>query len=69
MNSAKAPYKSWRHEHRFAETDGGVIMTDILQYDIGKSFLGWLAGKFFVEKKVKEIFEYRYNALELYFKK
>jgi ligand-binding SRPBCC domain-containing protein len=58
------PYKMWHHEHHFKAVTGGVLMTDILQYEIGKSVFGWLAGKLFVNKKVKTIFEYRQNALK-----
>jgi ligand-binding SRPBCC domain-containing protein len=65
----KGPYKIWHHEHHFREVEGGVVMTDILYYDIGKSIFGWIAGKLFVNKKVKEIFDYRYKALENYFEK
>lgn len=65
----KGPYNIWHHEHHFKETAKGVIMTDILHYDIGKSLLGWMAGKIFVDQKVKQIFEYRYKMLEDYFKK
>lgn len=65
----KGPYKTWHHEHHFEEVDGGVMMTDILHYDIGKSLFGWVAGKLFVHKKVSEIFDFRFKALESYFKK
>ena len=65
----KGPYKTWHHEHHFEEVDGGVMMTDILHYDIGKSLFGWIAGKLFVHKKVSEIFDFRFKALESYFKK
>jgi ligand-binding SRPBCC domain-containing protein len=64
----KGPYKVWHHEHRFKEVEHGVLMTDILHYDIGKWIFGWMAGKLFVHKKVKEIFSYRYQVLETYFK-
>ena len=64
----KGPYNIWHHEHHFKATQNGVLMTDILHYDIGKSFLGWVAGELFVHQKVKEIFEYRYKKLETYFK-
>ena len=60
----RGPYKIWRHEHQFREINGGVLMTDIVTYEIGKSFLGWLAGKLFVHRKVREIFDYRYAKLE-----
>jgi ligand-binding SRPBCC domain-containing protein len=65
----KGPYRVWRHEHYFEPTDGGVMMTDKLSYDIGKSVFGWLAGELFVHKKVKEIFKFRYQKLEVLFPK
>jgi ligand-binding SRPBCC domain-containing protein len=60
----RGPYKSWRHEHQFREVPGGVMMTDIVTYKIGKSFFGWIAGKLFVHRKVKEIFAYRHAKLK-----
>jgi len=59
----KGPYKIWHHEHHFKSVKGGVLMTDLLHYDIGMSVFGWLAGKLFVHNKVKAIFEYRQKAL------
>ncbi len=63
----KGPYNIWHHEHHFRAVEGGVLMTDILHYDIGKSIFGWIAGKMFVHRKVRQIFDYRYKALEKYF--
>lgn len=65
----KGPYNIWHHEHHFKAVADGVLMTDVLHYDIGKSFLGWIAGKMFVNKKVKSIFAYRFKMLESYFEK
>jgi ligand-binding SRPBCC domain-containing protein len=65
----KGPYNIWHHEHHFKEVKGGILMTDILYYDIGKSFLGWIAGHLLVHKKVKQIFEFRYKKLEQIFSK
>lgn len=65
----KGPYNIWHHEHHFKSVGGGVLMTDILHYDIGKSIFGKIAGKLFVHKQVQQIFRYRYKALETYFKK
>ncbi|MBK8955254.1 MAG: SRPBCC family protein [Saprospiraceae bacterium] len=55
----KGPYAYWHHEHHFKKLESGVLMTDILYYDIGKSILGWMAGKLFVHQKVRDIFNYR----------
>jgi ligand-binding SRPBCC domain-containing protein len=60
----KGPYKLWRHEHRFEAKEGGVLMTDILSYDIGLGPLGWIAGKVWVDKQVKGIFAFRNKKLE-----
>ena len=65
----KGPYNIWHHEHHFKSVGGGVLMTDILHYDIGKSIFGKIAGKLFVHKQVQQIFRYRYKALQTYFKK
>jgi ligand-binding SRPBCC domain-containing protein len=58
------PYKIWHHEHHFEPQDGGVLMTDILHYDVGKGILGKIANALFVDKKVQGIFDYRYQLLE-----
>jgi ligand-binding SRPBCC domain-containing protein len=62
----KGPYNIWHHEHHFKSVEGGVLMTDILHYDIGLGILGWIAGKLFVDNKVKQIFEYRKEILGKY---
>jgi ligand-binding SRPBCC domain-containing protein len=59
----KGPYKTWHHEHHFKQTPAGVLMTDILYYEVGKSIFGWLAEKLFVDNKVKGIFNYREKVL------
>jgi ligand-binding SRPBCC domain-containing protein len=64
----KGPYKMWHHEHHFKEVPEGVLMTDLLYYDIGKSIFGWIAGKLFVHSKVEEIFQYRNKVLSTFFK-
>ena len=61
------PYNIWHHEHHFKPVDGGVLMTDILHYDIGLGILGWIAGKLFVDQKVNHIFEHRRKVLDQYF--
>lgn len=58
------PYKMWHHEHIFTEIPKvGVEMQDIVTYAIPFGFLGTIANKLFVEKKIKEIFEYRKKTL------
>lgn len=63
----KGPYNIWHHEHHFKEVPGGVLMTDILHYDVGKSIFGWMASKMFVDRMVKNIFTYREEKLNILF--
>ena len=63
----KGPFKMWHHEHHFSVVPEGVLMKDILHYDIGMGIIGSIAGKLFVHKKVRDIFKYRFKALEEYF--
>lgn len=53
------PYSFWHHQHWFREVDGGVEMTDIVNYGIPLGFLGQIANTIFVQSKLQEIFEYR----------
>jgi ligand-binding SRPBCC domain-containing protein len=57
------PYHIWHHEHHFKGVPGGVEMTDILHYDVGKSIFGWMASKLFVDQRIKDIFEFREKKL------
>ena len=61
------PYNIWHHEHHFEAMKGGVMMRDILHYDIGKSFIGVIVGHLFIHRKVRSIFDYRFRKLELLF--
>lgn len=63
------PYALWHHQHHFKEVEGGVEMTDIVNYAIPLSFIGRFANWLFVGSKVKAIFDYRYEILESKFKK
>jgi ligand-binding SRPBCC domain-containing protein len=53
------PYKIWHHQHHFKAIDGGVEMTDIIDYVVPLGFLGRLVEPILVRKKLKEIFDYR----------
>lgn len=58
------PYKIWHHRHLFSEIEGGVEMTDIVDYVLPFGILGKLSGHLFVRKKLDKIFDYRYRKLE-----
>ncbi|MBP6455458.1 MAG: SRPBCC family protein [Chitinophagaceae bacterium] len=58
------PYALWHHQHHFQETENGILMTDIVNYKLPFGFLGNLFGGSFVKKKLKEIFDFRFQRME-----
>ena len=62
------PYKIWHHEHKIIPADGGVLMTDLVTYQPPFGFLGRIAEKAIVNRRVDAIFEYRKKVLEEIFK-
>jgi ligand-binding SRPBCC domain-containing protein len=62
------PYKIWEHTHTFRPVKGGMLMEDIINYQLPYGFIGNLAHTFLVKKKIDNIFIYRKNILEKIFK-
>ena len=58
------PYKIWHHEHHFKEVEGGVEMTDIVSYELPLGILGRMMHPIIVKKKLEEIFDFRFKAVE-----
>ncbi len=59
----KGPYKMWEHTHFFEEKNDGVLMTDIILYELPFGILGDIAHSLFIRKKIENIFAYRQNIL------
>lgn len=57
------PYKMWHHQHHFKETETGVEMTDIINYALPFDPFSRPLNSLLVEKRVKEIFEFRERKL------
>lgn len=65
----KGPYRLWHHQHHFEQKSDGVLMTDIVHYQLPMGFLGNIAYLLFIKKQLHNIFEYRYNKIEEIFNK
>ena len=63
------PYAIWHHQHFFKEIDGGIEMTDIVDYKLPFGFIGDLTHPFLVKPRLKQIFDFRYKKLEEVFGK
>jgi ligand-binding SRPBCC domain-containing protein len=61
------PYALWHHQHHFKAVDGGVMMTDILNYAVGYGAAGTIANKVLVQRKINQIFKYREKAIKQMF--
>ena len=61
------PYAFWHHKHFIKEVPGGVEMSDILHYKVPFGFIGKIVNALFIRRKIKEIFDYRFNKLEQLF--
>ena len=58
------PYALWHHEHHLEEVDGGVMMRDIVSYRPPMGVLGALANRILIRKQLKNIFDFRFRAIE-----
>jgi ligand-binding SRPBCC domain-containing protein len=57
------PYSLWHHRHHFSEIEGGVKMTDEVNYKLPFGIIGSIAHRIFIKNKLKSIFEYREKVL------
>jgi len=61
------PYAFWHHQHHFKAVDGGVEMTDEVNYGLPMGILGKIANRLFVQRKVNAIFDHRSKTLVEFF--
>lgn len=60
----EGPYALWRHLHEFEEVPGGVLMRDVVDYDLPLGPLGSIAHVAFVKRQLTAIFDFRHAAVE-----
>ncbi len=61
------PYKFWHHRHHFKVINGGVLMTDEVNYLLPFGILGRVFHSLLVKKRIQKIFNYRRTALKKIF--
>ena len=59
----RGPYALWYHEHRFEPKDGGVLMTDRVTYALPFGCLGDLVHALWVGRQLRQIFDFRRDAV------
>lgn len=63
------PYSLWHHQHKIEAIEGGVLMTDIVTYQMPFGFIGAIANALLIKQQLKQIFDYRNVAVEKRFGK
>ena len=63
------PYSFWHHKHFFKKVEGGIEMTDIVDYGLPLGILGQIANSIYVEQKLQGIFDYRNEVIHKLFAK
>ncbi len=64
----KGPYRMWVHEHIFEDKGDTTLMTDIVRYLSPGGPFEIIPHKLFVERKVREIFDFREKRFNEIFK-
>ena len=55
----QGPYRHWYHRHLFEEVPGGILVTDVVNYELPFSLLGEIAHRFVIREQLERIFDYR----------
>lgn len=63
------PYRFWHHQHTFAATDNGTLMTDLVHYGFWLPIFQDALNRHSVEPKLRAIFDFRARAIEAMFNK
>jgi ligand-binding SRPBCC domain-containing protein len=63
----KGPYKKWEHTHYFQELEDGILMTDVVNYQLPFGRIGRLFHWLWIQSKIEYIFNYRMNTLNKIF--
>lgn len=58
------PYRFWHHRHVFEAAEGGVRMSDVVNYALPLGPCGAIAHALFVRRKLERIFRFRREMLE-----
>lgn len=55
------PFKYWKHVHRMIPEGPGCRLEDAIEYELPLGILGRLAGRLFVQPKLRRLFDYRHE--------
>ena len=66
-NQVSGPYRLWHHQPIFPAVPAGVMLTDIVNYELPLGWLGAALAGNLVRHKIGKIFEYRSSVIGQFF--
>ena len=57
-------YRLWDHRHRFWRENEGTVIEDVVVYEPPYGPLGALANRLFIDRQLRDIFDYRRRRIE-----
>lgn len=63
----KGPYKKWHHLHTFQKVEDGILMKDIITYELPFGKLGDFVHRILVKKKIEQLFKFRSKQIKKHF--
>lgn len=63
-NQLRGPYSLWHHKHFIYEATNGVLMEDVIDYQLPLGLIGRLLNRLFVQKQLRAIFNFRKESLQ-----
>lgn len=61
------PFRFWNHQHRFRAVPGGIEMEDTVHYAMRLGWIGRLAHRLFIRRRLDAIFDFRRDHLDTLF--
>lgn len=60
----RGPFQRWDHTHAFEASGSGTLISDTVEYEVGRGKIGGIANAMFIRRALQEMFDYRQRAAE-----
>jgi ligand-binding SRPBCC domain-containing protein len=57
----EGPFRRWRHRHIVEGRPDGAILRDEIDYEAPLGWVGRIAARFIIERRLRRVFEYRHQ--------
>jgi ligand-binding SRPBCC domain-containing protein len=60
----RGPFQRWDHTHSFEASGSGTLISDTVEYEVGRGKIGDIANAMFIRRALQEMFDYRQRAAD-----